>query len=117
MSFSEQMRQKAEEVRLQAKAKDFGDAVAQMVKATVEIAAGYASQNREKVDGMLDKAEVTIVDRTGAKHADKVAKVRGKVDQGIDKLVEHGGTKPGGVPDDTTSTFPDDDEPSAGSPS
>ncbi|EWT03321.1 hypothetical protein N865_19075 [Intrasporangium oryzae NRRL B-24470] len=116
MSFSEQMRQKAEEVRLQAKAKDFGDAVAQMVKATVEIAAGYASQNRAKVDGMLDKAEVTIVDRTGSKHADTVAKVRGKVDQGFDKLVEHGGAKPG-VPDDTTSAFTDDDEPSAGSPS
>lgn len=124
MSFNEQMKQKAEEVHLQEKARDFGDAVAEVIKAAVGLAAGYAAENRPKVDAMLDKAERTIVDKTGAKHAETVTSVRGQVDKGIDKLVAQRADTtspstptPGAtVPDDTFSAFPDEDE-STGSPS
>jgi hypothetical protein len=124
MSFNEQMKQKAEEVHLQEKARDFGDAVAEVIKAAVGLAAGYAAENRPKVDAMLDKAERTIVDKTGAKHAETVTTVRGQVDKGIDKLVAQRADTtspstptPGAtVPDDTFSAFPDEDE-STGSPS
>lgn len=134
MSFGDQMKHKAEEVRLQAKAKDFGDAVAEMLKTAASIAANYAKENREKVDGALDKVEGTIAEKTNGKHADTVTKVRATVDKGIDKLVEKkaqqtpAGPTPGAtpgaapgaapgstVPDDTFSAF-DDDTP-AGSPS
>lgn len=114
MTFSEQMKHKADEVNLQGKAKDFGDAVAELVKTAVGLAAGFASENREKVDGALDKAAQTIDARTGGKHADTVTKVRAQVDKGIDRLVEKQGTPP--VPDDTFSAF-DDDDPASGSPS
>jgi hypothetical protein len=123
------MKNKADEVHLQAKAKDFGDAVAEMVKAAVSIAARYAKENREKVDGALDKVEGTISERTNGKHTDTVSKVRAGVDKGIDKLVEKSGSQtaaPGStgsagsttgssVPDDRHSAF-DDDTPE-GSPS
>ncbi|MDV3220427.1 antitoxin [Intrasporangium sp.] len=117
MTFSEQMKQKADEVNLSGKAKDLGDALVEVAKAAMGLAAGYASENREKVDGMLDKAVRTIDEQTGGKHAETVTKVRAQVDRGIDKLVEQ---KPASdtattVPDDTHSAF-DDDAP-AGSPS
>ncbi len=134
MSFGDQMKHKADEVHLQAKAKDFGDAVAEMLKTAASIAANYAKDNREKVDGALDKVEGTIEEKTSGKHSDTVMKVRASVDKGIDKLVEKRApqtpapTAPGptgtpgstgstgsSVPDDQYSAF-DDDSP-AGSPS
>jgi hypothetical protein len=120
MSFNEQMKQKADEVHLQEKARELGDAVAEVIRTAVGLAAGYAADNRPKVDAMLDKAEQTLVEKAGAKHADTVTTVRGQVDKGIDKLVAQRGTTTSAdgstVPDDTFTAFPDDDEP-AGSPS
>ena len=113
MSFGDQLKSKADEVHLQEKAKDFGDAIAEMIKAIVSFIAGYAQDNREKVDSALDKAEAKIEEKTGGKHADTVTKVRASVDKGIDKLVEQQ-PKPK-VPDDKHSAF-DDDTPE-GSPS
>ena len=120
MSFGEQLKHKADEVHLQDKAKDFGDAVVEVVKAAVSVVAGYAQQNRDKVEGALDKAEAKIDEKTGGKHADTVTKVRASVDKGIDKLVEqHDRTAPptpaaSAVPDDKHSAF-DEDTP-AGNP-
>ena len=120
MSFGDQMKHKAEEVHLQAKAKDFGDAVAEMLKTAASIAASYAKENREKVDGALDKVEGTIEEKTSGKHSDTVTKVRASVDKGIDKLVEHHDKAApptpaaSAVPDDKHSAF-DEDTP-AGNP-
>lgn len=113
MTFGEQMKRKADEVHLQDKAKDLGGAVADLVKAAVGIAASYTSDNRDKVDGVLDKAEAKISEHTAAKHADKVGKARAKVDHGIDKLVEKQVDKP--VPADKHSAF--DEGSPEGSPS
>jgi hypothetical protein len=114
VSFGEQLKSKADEVHLQEKAKDFGDALAEMVKAAIALVAGYAHDNREKVDSALDKAEAKITEKTGGKHNDTVLKVRAGVDKGIDKIVEHQ-AKPTVVPDDKHSAF-DEDNPE-GSPS
>lgn len=128
MSFNDQLKHKAEEVHLQEKARDFGDAVAEVVKTALAAAAGYAAQNRPKVDEMLDKAEDVIARKAGPTHSDTVASVRGQVDKGIDKLVSTHGSASGNsgqepssspgldVPDDTFVAFPDDDE-GAGHPS
>lgn len=116
MSFGDQMKHKAEEVHLQAKAKDFGDAVAEMLKTAASIAASYAKENREKVDGALDKVEGTIEEKTSGKHSDTVTKVRASVDKGIDKLVERNapqtpaaptpGPTPGATPGATSGATP-----------
>jgi len=116
VSFGEQLKSKADEVHLQEKAKDFGDAVAEVVKAAMSLVADYAQENRLKVDSALDKAEAKIEERTGGKHAETVSKVRAGVDKGIDKLVEQKG-KPATVPDDKHSAFDDDVDSPAGSPS
>ena len=115
MTFSEQMKRKADEVNLQGKAKDLGDAVVEVVKAAVGMAAGYAAENREKVEGALDKAAQTIDDKTGGKHSETVTKVRAQVDKGIDKLVEQKQPTEPTVPDDKFSAFDEDDV--SGSPS
>ena len=107
MTFGEQIKHKADEVNLQGKAKDFGDAVVEVAKAALGLAAGYAAENREKVDGALNKATQTIDEKTGGKHADTVTKVRAQVDKGIDKLVEKN-TGPKAPPTPPSSTVPDD---------
>lgn len=108
MTFNEQMKNKAEEVDLQAKAKDFGDAVAELARTAVGALADLAQQNRDKVDDAIGKAGHAIDERTGGKHADTVAKVQAQVDKGLDKLVEQGEKVRPGVPDDTHSAFDDD---------
>ena len=122
MAFGEQLKHKADEVHLQDKAKDFGDAVAEVIKEAIGLVAGLAQDNRPKVDEALDKAEAKLVQTNGGKHAETVTKVRASVDKGIDKLVEHNTgpkvppTPPSSsVPDDRYSAF-DEDSP-AGSPS
>lgn len=121
MSFNEQMKQKAEEVHLQEKAREFGDAVAELIKTAVSAAAGYAAQNRPKVDEMLDKAEATLADKAGPKHAETVTTVRGQVDRGIDKLVakheDPSAPGHGNVAEDTFVAFPDDEDEVPGHPS
>ncbi|MEW1952350.1 antitoxin [Terrabacter sp. NPDC080008] len=117
MSFGEQMKHKADEVHFQEKAKDFGDALVEMARTAMSAAAGYAHENRGRVDGALDKAEAKISEKTGGKHADTVTKVRASVDKGIDKLVEqhdHAAPPSAGVPDDKHSAF--DEDPPAGNP-
>lgn len=107
MTFSDQMKDKADEVDLQGKAKAFGDAVAEMVKTAVSLAAGYAENNRDKVEGLLEKAEHVVTTKAGTKHAATVTKVRASVDKGIDKLVEKEATRRTGVPADQHTASPD----------
>ena len=122
MDFGEQLKHKADEVHLQEKARDFGDAVADVLKEAVTLVAGLAQDNRPKVDEALNKAEAKLVQTNGGKHAETVTKVRASVDKGIDKLVEKNAgakaapTPPSSpVPDDRHSAF--DEDTTAGSPS
>jgi hypothetical protein len=108
VSFGEQLKHKADEVHFQEKAKDFGDAVVEMAKTVMFAAAGYAQENRGKVDGALDKAEAKIEEKTGGKHADTVTKVRSSVDKGIDKLVEQNTSSKAAPPTPAASAVPDD---------
>ncbi len=88
MTFGDDMKRKADEVNLQGKAKELGDAVTELVKAAVGMVGGFAAENREKVDGALDKAQETVGGNLKGKSADKVTKVRAQVDKGLDKLVD-----------------------------
>ena len=132
MTFGDDMKRKADEVHLQDKAKDFGDAVSELVKAAVGMVGGFAAENREKVDGALDKAQETVAGNLSGRSADKVTKVRSQVDRGLDKLADQGDKaarptstetptgatheRPGAewpttpVPDDMHSAFDDDAE-------
>lgn len=126
MSFGEQMKRKADEVHLQEKAKDLGDAMAELMKAAVDAAAGYAAENRDKVDGVLDIAERKVGENISGKRAETVGKVRAQVDKTLDKLAEKGAKDQGApadppravwpttpVPDDMHSSFDAADDPTA----
>ncbi len=104
MTFGDDMRRKADEVHLQGKAKDFGDAVTELVKAAVGMVGGFAAENREKVDGALDKAQETVGGNLKGRSADKVTKVRAQVDKGLDKLVDQHDKAGGGPPASATPT-------------
>lgn len=113
MTFGGQLKQKADEVRLQEKAKDFGDAVAEVVTAAVGLVAGYVKENRTRLDDALDSAERFVNERTDGKHAEAVLKVRSSVDKGVYSLMERGDEAPrtgagGTVPDDVHSAFGDE---------
>lgn len=81
MSFMDRLKKKAEELDLEAKAK-------QAAKQAREKAGDFAVENREKIDGYVGTATSKIDEKTEGKYADKVAKVRQHVDRGVDKVAE-----------------------------
>lgn len=105
------------------------------MKAAVDMATGYAAENRDKVDGVLDMAEQKFGENISGKRAETVGKVRAQVDKTLDKLAEKGANAHGEqgaqhdppravwpttpVPDDMHSSFDaaDDDATPSGSPS
>ncbi len=122
MTFGGQLKQKVDEVRLQEKAKEFGDAVAEVVTAAVGLVAGYVKDNRSRLDDALDSAERFVNERTDGKHSETVLKVRSSVDQGVTSFVEHGArdaetADPAAtVPDDVHSAFAAEEPSAATSP-
>lgn len=87
MSFMDKMKKKAEELDLKNKA-------AHAATQARTKAGDLASQNRDKIDSVVDKASSTIDQRTEGKYADKIAKARAQVDKGVQKVAK-GGTAAG----------------------
>ena len=83
MSFLDKMKQKADEMGLTEKAEQ-----------AREKAASLAAENREKIDGVVDKAGAAIDQRTEGKYTDKIAKAKEQIGKGVDKVAE-GDTAPG----------------------
>ncbi len=97
MGFMDRVKQKAEQYDLQGKAEQFADVVEKTTKDAVEKAGEVAHDNRGKVTSGLDKVGEKIDQRTDGKYHDKVAKAKGTVTKGVDKLAEQraAGTAPG----------------------
>lgn len=136
MTFSEDLRRRANAADLPDKAKGLGDALADLVTAALTLVGSFAAENREKVDGALDRAQEKAEQNVSGRSADKITRVRATFDKGFDKLAEQGdrstdhpgsprgeAPRPGRqwpstpVPDDMHSAFDDDESPPAGSPS
>ena len=88
MGFMDKVKQKAEQYDLQGKAGQFADAVENTTKDAVEKAGEVAHDNRGKVASGLDKVGDKIDQRTDGRYHDKVAKAKGTVTKGVDKLAE-----------------------------
>lgn len=58
------------------------------VRKGIDKAGTYAAENRDKVDGMLDKAAATIDSKTGGKYHSQIVTVRTQVAKGVDRLAE-----------------------------
>ncbi|GAA2159444.1 hypothetical protein FHX52_3711 [Humibacillus xanthopallidus] len=106
MSFLDKMKKKAEELELDKKAKELQEAATTAAKQAREKAGDLTAQNREKIDGYVEKAATTIDAKTDGKYADKVAKAKQTVGKGVDKVAE-------GSPSTSQSTST---PPPAGSP-
>ncbi|WP_323095476.1 Rv0909 family putative TA system antitoxin [Intrasporangium sp. YIM S08009] len=90
MSFLDKLKQKAEELDLETKARQLQEAATQAAKQAQQKAGEFTTENREKIDGYIDAASSTIDEKTHGKYADTVAKVRAGVDKGIEKVAEGG---------------------------
>ena len=88
MSFLDKMKKKAEELELDKKAKDLQQAAAAAAKQARGKAGDLTAQNREKIDGYVEKAATTIDTKTDGKYADKVARAKQTVGKGVDKVAE-----------------------------
>ena len=76
MSFLDKMKKKAEELELDKKAKDLQEAATTAAKQAREKAGDFTAENRNKIDGYVEKAATTIDAKTEGKYADKVAKAK-----------------------------------------
>ncbi|WP_076264148.1 antitoxin [Intrasporangium flavum] len=90
MSFLDKLKQKADELDLETKARQLQEAATQAAKQAQQKAGEFTAENREKIDGYVDRASSTIDEKTHGKYHDHVAKVRAGVDKGIDKVAEGG---------------------------
>ncbi len=60
------------------------------VRKGIDKAGTYAAENRDKVEGMLDKAATEFNTRTGGKYQSQVSTVRTQVAKGVDLLAAQG---------------------------
>ena len=88
MSFMDKLKKKAEELDLEAKARQLQETATQAAKHAREKAGDYAVENRDKIDGYVQTATTKIDEKTEGKYADKLAKVREQVDRGVDKVAQ-----------------------------
>jgi ElaB/YqjD/DUF883 family membrane-anchored ribosome-binding protein len=95
MSFLDKIRQKAEELDLDTKARELADAAAKAAQQAKEKAGEIAHEQRGKVEEVLDKAGQAIDDKTEGKYHDKVVKAKDTVVKGVDKLAEQRVVDPG----------------------
>ncbi len=88
MGFLDRVKQKAEEYDVLGKAERAAAEIEKASQQAVGKAGELAHENRDKVSAGLDKAGQAIDSRTEGKYADKVAKAKGAVAKGVDKVAE-----------------------------
>lgn len=86
VSYSDRIRAKIKEIDLEAQLTGLVDDGEKMVHASVEKAGDLAHDKRDDVAGWLDTASEKVNEKTDAKYADQVAKVRDAVLGGVDRL-------------------------------
>ena len=84
----DKLAEKADELELQRKAEELVDAATKAAHQAVEKVGAYTAENRDKVEGFLDKAAAKVDEQTDGKYADKVAKARAQASKGVAKLAE-----------------------------
>lgn len=88
-SYFDKLRAKADEMHLMDKVEEFADQADKLTRQAAGKVGEMTHENRDKVDGFLDKAASTVDEQTGGKYADKVAKARASASKGVDKVAGH----------------------------
>lgn len=86
MSFAENIKAKIKDVDVEKQLTELVDEGEKLVGDAVTKAGGIAHEKRGDVEGWLNKASGAINEKTEAKYADKVSKVRETLLGGLDKL-------------------------------
>ncbi|MEO7069180.1 MAG: antitoxin [Nostocoides sp.] len=102
-TFVDKLLEKADELELQRKADEVIDAAAKLAHEALGKAGALAHDNRDKVEGFLDKAAAKVDEQTDGKYRDKVAKAREQASRGVATLADQ---RPGAHADDAA---PSDD--------
>ena len=90
MSLKDNMKKKAEELDLEGMARQLQEAAAKAARSAREKAGDFATQNRDKIGEYVEQAGAKFDEKTHAKYADTVAKVKEQVGRGVDKIAEGG---------------------------
>ena len=104
MSFIDKLKHQADELGLREKASQLMDEAKKVAGRAKEKAGDLAVDNRERVEGALDKAGAKIDEKTEGKYADTIAKAKGQVTKGVDKIAEGSPRTPRTGPDSTRGT-------------
>lgn len=98
MSFIDKLKHQADELGLREKTSHLVDEAKKVAGQAKEKAGDLAVENRERVEGALDKAGAKIDEKTEGKYADKIAKAKEQVTKGVDKIAEGSSRAPGTGP-------------------
>ena len=101
MKFTDQLKAKAEELDLQGKFDDLSEKAKHGLAEAKSKAGSVAHDSKEKVEGLLDKAGDAIDGKTDGKYADKVAKVKSKTTEIVDKVASN---RPDATPPEAPET-------------
>ena len=88
MSFMDKMKQKAEELDLEAKAKKLQETATQAAHQARGKAGELATEHRDKIDGVIGKASAAVDEHTEGKYSDKIGKAKDQIHKGVDKVAE-----------------------------
>lgn len=118
MSFLDKLKHKAEELDLQKKANELAEQAKVAAQQAKEKAGELAHENRDRIEGLADKAGHAIDEKTGGKYADKIAKAKEQVNRGVDKVAEQRPVHdvPGPVPPVANPGFTQPDVPPVAEP-
>ena len=86
MSYAEKIKAKIKEIDLETQLSGLVDEGEKLVQGSVTKAGDIAHDKRDDVAGWLDKASTVVNEKTDAKYADKVSKVRDTLLSGVDKV-------------------------------
>lgn len=85
---------KAKELELDKKLTTFADSADTLLREAAARAGEYAAENRERVEGALERAEAAVDSRTEGKYHRTVDKVKAGVLSGVDWVVEQRDSAP-----------------------
>ncbi|HNM97557.1 MAG TPA: Rv0909 family putative TA system antitoxin [Marmoricola sp.] len=88
MTITETLKKKVDELELERRFNEIAEQTERVFKTAVEKAGDLAHDKRADIDGLLDKVEGALNQRTEGKYADKVTKVKTNLQTGVDKLAE-----------------------------
>jgi hypothetical protein len=85
---TEALKQKLDELEVERHLAELAAQAEDAVVKGVVRAGELAHENRERIDGFLDRAGHAVDRRTEGRYADRIDRVRLQLDRGVDKLAE-----------------------------